>query len=219
VAADGMLVVTITDTGKGFDPDAVLNRTDPHADGLGLFSIRERLTLLGGRMEIASAPGRGTRTRLIAPRVPAPRTIRRLRILIVDDHPSVVKSLRETLAARPEFDVVGSAGNGIDAISHALALMPDVVLMDVSMPVMDGVEATRRIHAELPAIQIIGVSTFEKLDDVHPIERAGAVAYFRKGVDHQRMMEYLLVLYAGSGVVPVIRAPRARFPAASPDPR
>ena len=66
---------------------------------------------------------------------------------------------RELFQGLPEFDVVGEAGDGFEAIAEAHALRPDVILMDVSMPKMDGVAATRRIRAELPSIQILGLST------------------------------------------------------------
>ena len=211
----------MADQGAGFDP-AALDDGRTENVGFGVLSIRERLALLGGRLEIESAPGRGARFRLIAPRVPllqslspntAPRTAampssadvpvdtrgaRPLRILLVDDHPGALDAIRSMLSQHPEFHVIGDARNGLDAIAQAQALRPDVVLMDVSMPVMDGVEATRSIHAELPSIQIFGLSTFEKTTDPHPIELAGAVGYFQKGVDMRRLIDRFLAMQAGS---------------------
>ena len=180
------LCITVTDEGLGFDPMELDERAKASQVGWGLFSIRERLTLLGGRFDIESAPGRGARFRLIAPRDIAHRPVgaesassrrgrdaadssrRRgaashaLRVLIADDHPALRKTFRELLQARPEFQVVGEATNGLEAIAQARVLRPDVVLMDVSMPEMDGVEATRRIHAELPFIQILGFSVYPR---------------------------------------------------------
>jgi DNA-binding NarL/FixJ family response regulator len=117
-----------------------------------------------------------------------------LRILLVDDHPGTLAALRSALSQYPELDVIGDAHNGLDAIAQANALRPDVVLMDISMPVMDGVDATRRIHAALPAIQVIGLSGFEKTPDPHPIEMAGAVAYFQKDADMRPLIERVLEL-------------------------
>ena len=200
--ANDTLCITVTDEGLGFDPVEVDERAKVNQVGWGLFSIRERLTLLGGRFDVESAPGRGTTFRLIAPRDVAHRPVGAksplshaasalpaqaargappyaLTILIADDHPALRKTFRELLQARREFQVVGEATNGLEAIAQAHALRPDVVLMDVSMPEMDGVEATRRIHAELPFIQILGFSIYPRMGP-HAIELAGAEGFFTK---------------------------------------
>jgi DNA-binding NarL/FixJ family response regulator len=119
-----------------------------------------------------------------------------LTILIADDQAALRKTFRKLLEEWNEFRVVGEASNGIDAIAQAHALRPDVVLMDVSMPEMDGVEATRRIHAELPFIQIFGFSVHPRTDDPHPIELAGAEGFFNKGFDTERLIDRLLLTHA-----------------------
>ena len=119
-----------------------------------------------------------------------------LKILIVDDDAGVRRAFRELLQERPELHVVGEAGDGLEAIAEAHRLSPDVILMDVSMPRMDGVEATRRIHAELPFIQILGLSTHVKTEELHAIERAGAEGFFTKGVDTQRLIDHLMVKHS-----------------------
>jgi PAS domain S-box-containing protein len=217
VGANETLCITVTDEGRGFDPTELEERAKASQVGWGLFSIRERLTLLGGRFDIESAPGGGARFRLIAPRdiayspvgaesalsQPAPALPIRhgaavtpsyaLRVMIVDDHPALRKTFSEILQARPEFQVVGEATNGLEAIAQAHVLRPDVVLMDVSMPEMDGIEATRRIRAELPFIQILGLSVYPRSAvDPHPIELAGAEAFFTKGIDTQLLIDHLL---------------------------
>jgi PAS domain S-box-containing protein len=220
VGADDELCITVSDEGIGFDPAALADQAKSTQVGWGLFSIRERLTLLGGRLEIQSAPGQGTKFRLIAPgrsaltpiaaldpasrvavgpsfdRAPVVATARALRILIVDDHAAMRKALRGLLQARPELHVVAEAANGVEGIAQARAHRPDVILMDVSMPEMDGVEATRRIHAELPSIQILGLSMQLRTDSPHAIERAGARGFFTKGIDTQRLIDDLLATQA-----------------------
>jgi DNA-binding NarL/FixJ family response regulator len=122
-----------------------------------------------------------------------------LKILIVDDHAAVRRVFRDMLRERRGLRVVGEAVNGRDAIAKAHELKPDVILMDVLMPEMDGIEATRRIHAELPFIQILAVSTHPPEERVHAIERAGAAAYFTKGIDTQRLLDHLMTLRAAYG--------------------
>jgi PAS domain S-box-containing protein len=198
--AEKTLCITVADQGMGFDPATLVDRADGGEVGWGLFSIRERLTLLGGRLDVESAPGQGSRFRLIVPRGEA-QAVRfesapALRILIVDDHAAVRRVFRELLQELPELHVVGEAANGIDAMTQARALRPDVILMDVSMPDMDGIEATRRIRAELPFIQILGLSTHVRGNELHAIERAGAEGFFTKGVDTQRLLDHLIVVHA-----------------------
>ena len=231
---DDALCITVADRGIGFDPAGLVEREKAGRAGWGLFSVRERLALLGGRLDIDSTPGQGTRFRLVAPRggqggidppyrlspvttAPALRGAagfappRALRILLVDDHAAVRRVFRELLQERPELHVVGEAVDGLGAIAEAHALQPDVILMDVSMPRMDGVEATRRIRAELPSIQILGLSTHVKTEDHHAIEAAGAVGFFTKGIDTQRLVDHLMVMQ-GSFQSPQL-TDRPAFPA------
>ena len=216
-AAD-QLCVTVADQGAGFEPSILDARSTDRQLGWGLFRMRERLTLLGGRMDIDSAPGRGTRVRLVAPRaaqdafanaheprhatpvatVPVngtPGSPGALRILIVDDHPAVKHVLRDMLE-RPELAVVAEAANGVEAIVQAHATRPDLILMDITMPHMDGIEATTRIHRELPGITIFGLSTLARNEAADAMERAGASGFFVKGTDTQQMIERLMELHA-----------------------
>jgi PAS domain S-box-containing protein len=220
--ADDHLSITVTDQGVGFEPARLDDRSPAGHVGWGLFRIRERLTLLGGRLDIDSAPGKGTQVRLTAPRdsldtvagadesspmlaaAAAAIDDRRaapdaLRILIVDDHPAVRRALRELLHQRPQLSVVGEASNGFEAIAHAYALRPDVILMDVAMPHMDGVEATARIRAELPDIRILGLSMLSRNEIADAIELAGAAGFFVKGTDAPRLIDHLLDFHASRG--------------------
>jgi len=219
---DDTLAIVVADKGIGFEPARLIDRVKAGDVGWGLFSIRERLTLLGGRFDIESAPGRGTTFRLIAPRrtgaldaaavappadaashpdspdaaAAAAPGARALRILIADDHALVRTAFRQLLQQRAEFCVVGEAATGVQAVAEAHALRPDVILMDVSMPEMDGVEAARRLRAALPSVEILGLSTQPRPPDRHAIEHAGASDFFTKGVDTERLIDRLLVIHS-----------------------
>ena len=198
--------VTVADEGHGFDPE-VVHRRGPRPGGLGLFSIEERLAYIGGEARIDSAPGRGTRIMLHVPlshaaldagtpgtsgvAQPAATTAaedsletgdgeRRLRVLLADDHAVVRSALGSLLEGQPDMVVVGEAGDGVEAVELARALRPDVVLMDVGMPQMDGIEATRRLKAELPGIRVIGLSMYGG-EKEGLMRQAGAEAYVPKG--------------------------------------
>jgi PAS domain S-box-containing protein len=212
--------IQVSDDGAGFDPSATLYDRNQLQEGLGLFSIQERLALLGGHLDIVSAPGKGSRFTLTlpltglarltydteTPRIDTDRqdcliynavrgTSKALRILIVDDHAVVRAGLRELFSARSELRVVGEAINGVEAISHAKALQPDVILMDVAMPQKNGIEATQEIHAMLPHIQVVGISTFCDETTERAMREAGAQAYFSKTESTHRLFDYVLSLH------------------------
>jgi len=187
---------------------------------LGLFSIQERFALLGGHLEIQSIRGKGSRFTLTLPRTGLPRGAsdgteaqrrdpawqerlvydsaigkpKALRILIADDHAVARAGLRELLGKPPELQVVGEAANGVEAITQAVALQPDVIVMDVSMPQMNGIDATREIHRTLQNIRIVGLSTHDDESTERLMRRAGAEAYFTKNEGTDRLLDYLLSL-------------------------
>jgi DNA-binding NarL/FixJ family response regulator len=101
-------------------------------------------------------------------------------VLLVDDHPVVRDGLRGMLAAEPDLTVVGEAGNGAEAVTAAAARRPDVVLMDLRMPILDGVGATVRILAERPEIRVVVLTTYETDDDILRAIEAGACGYLLK---------------------------------------
>jgi CheY-like chemotaxis protein len=192
------LWLSIADRGQGFDPKA-LGKTA----GFGLFSIRERVGLLGGRMKIRSAPSRGSTFLIAVPDPPETETAsqaadaeagarlakpkhverkdsQRLRVLLVDDHKVMREGLASLLDEQPDMEVVGQAGNGREAVDLAHKLLPDVIVMDAAMPVMDGEEATRQIKVHLPRIRIIGLSMFDEPQMSRKMHRAGAEAYLLK---------------------------------------
>ncbi len=104
-----------------------------------------------------------------------------IRVLVCDDSTEAQRMLRTLLAGDPQLEIVGEAANGSDAIALAADLKPDVVLMDVAMPVMDGIEATRRLHDLLPAARIVALAGADDLEVVDAMLEAGASAYCVKG--------------------------------------
>lgn len=103
------------------------------------------------------------------------------KILVVDDHQMFRDGLKAILSCEKDMEVVGEAENGQEAIARTRELHPDVILMDVKMPVMDGVEATRRIIAEMPEVKILALSTYSGDHYASAMQRAGARGYFIKG--------------------------------------
>ena len=103
-----------------------------------------------------------------------------VRILVVDDHPVVRHGLRKLLGTRPEWEVIDEAGDGIEAVEKATRLKPDVVLMDVSMPGMDGLEACRRIRKNVPQSEILIVTQHDSPQMMREALGAGARGYVVK---------------------------------------
>ena len=104
----------------------------------------------------------------------------RIRVLLADDHALVRRTLAGLLHAEPDLEVVGEVGDGQQAVAMARRLLPDVVLMDISMPGMDGLHATRAIKAACPTIQVIGLSAYDHTEQAQPMLDAGAVGYVSK---------------------------------------
>ena len=199
------LVISVADDGSGFEPSTL--RAEGGTDGgFGLVSIRERLALLGGTLEIQSAPNQGCRFTLVAPRasgqasLDAPAGLRptsrdvaegresatgvrarkKIRIVLVDDHVVVRRGLAVLVNREPDMDLIGEAADGESAVMLILDTRPDVVLMDISMPCLNGIEATRIVHAQVPEVKVIGFSMFEEPDRADAMREAGAVAYLTK---------------------------------------
>jgi DNA-binding NarL/FixJ family response regulator len=103
-----------------------------------------------------------------------------IRILLADDQPLFREALRTLISLQPDMEVVGEAGNGSEAVRMAHALNPNVVLMDLQMPVLDGVAATRRLQVEKPGCHVIALTTFDDDEYVFDCLRSGAVGYLLK---------------------------------------
>lgn len=193
--------VTVRDKGRGLDAAILEVAAAPR--GVGLLSLRERARHIGGTLEIDSLPGSGSRITLTVPQispvasgveespvfppivpVPASRPPtpgpELMRVLFVDDHPVMRQGLIQMLASQPRISVAGEASNGLEAIEKVRLLKPDLVVMDVSMPVMDGVEATRHIKAQWPETRVLGLSMFEDEHISRKMIDAGAAAFISK---------------------------------------
>jgi len=143
-----------------------------------------------------------------------------LRVLIVDDHPVVRAGLTGMLAAEPDLDVVAEACDGAEAVRLALELAPDVVLMDLRMAGVDGVEATARLAAEAPAIKVLILTTYDTDADIVRAVEAGATGYLLKDTPRAELAEAVRLAARGETVLaPAVAAKlvsRMRHPAAQP---
>ena len=206
--------LSVSDRGRGFDPQELRETA-----GFGLLSIRERIELLGGRMKIRSAEGKGSTFFIVVPEseqvvvpplsgvtatqpgasgsqtrssafgVPAgPQAQNRLRVLLADDHKIVREGLRSLLSDEPDVEIVGEAAHGREAVDLALRLEPDVVIMDVSMPLIDGDVATRQIKEHLPKTRVIALSTYNEPETIEKMYKAGAESYVLKTASSEELL-------------------------------
>jgi len=120
-----------------------------------------------------------------------------IRILIVDDHSVVRQGLKMFLALDPELEVVGEAANGVEALRLARELEPDVVLMDLLMPVMDGVAATAAIRHELPDTEVIALTSVLEDQAIFKAMRAGATGYLLKDTESDELCRSIKAAAAG----------------------
>ena len=191
--------IVVEDEGRGFDPDSQnLEPTDN--GGFGLFNIRERIDLMGGSIDISSKPGEGTKIAICAPlyeeelaeipekpvvknaSVAAKKSSPKIKVLLADDHQLFREGVKKLIQDEEDMMVIGEASTGEEAVQLAGETSPDIIMMDVSMPVMNGIEASREILSFLPEVRIIGLSS---LDDYEGVKKemleAGAAAYLAKG--------------------------------------
>jgi DNA-binding NarL/FixJ family response regulator len=206
----GELWLEVVDDGVGFDP-ALYRALRQGTVGMGLFSVRERMAHLETRMEIISAPGQGTRVILHAPLLdkeraerhipavaagPAVKPDRRIRILLAEDQSLTRAGLRSLLEQCPDLEVVGEAADGEEAVALCLEHRPDVVVMDIAMPKLNGIEATRRILKELPATRVVALSMHADSQYVLEMLRAGATGYLLKDCVREDLAQAIRVVQA-----------------------
>jgi PAS domain S-box-containing protein len=187
----------------------------------GLFSIRERMVALGGSFDIQSTPSKGTTAILTLPlaesgaeeggsrpasdvappagspeqphHVPVQQAVlsSRIRVLLVDDHHMVREGLRTVLKGYPDLEIIGEAADGEEAVALVERLQPDVVVMDVNMPKMSGIEATSRIKARFPRLRVVGLSVNAGADNQEAMSRAGADGLTTKEAAVEQLYEQI----------------------------
>lgn len=122
----------------------------------------------------------------------------KFRILIVDDHGIVRAGIRSMLESNPEFEIVGEASGGEEAIANVRDLQPDLVLMDIAMPGMNGIEATRRIKEEWPEINVLVLTMHDDEEFFFPVLKAGASGYVLKEAEPQELLYAISVVRQGA---------------------
>jgi PAS domain S-box-containing protein len=208
---DHRIRISVKDEGKGFDPVAT-EAKDGVISGFGLFTIKERVMFMGGRFDIESAPGKGCSVIIEIPkkilqkkyseqvelgainRQQTPECqiqYSKVRILLADDHAVMRQGLSNILKEKEDFEIVGEAVNGREAVQLAKELNPDIILMDVSMPEMDGIEATMHISKVLSHTRIIGLSMHDDDETRDRMINAGASAYIYKASQAEELIKVI----------------------------
>ncbi len=212
---DKNIEVTVSDRGIGFDP-AGMRDTYDFMSGFGLLSIRERLDFMGGDISVDSTKNLGTRISMTLPlpeqtgeketagiTVPqasvnnfknnANSNNNKIRVLVAEDHKIMREWLCGMLGSIPDIEIAGEASNGMDALEMALNIHPDIVIMDINMPLLNGIEATRRIRSETSDIKVIGLSMIEEEESANAMLKAGAVDYLHKDGPVQELIRSIRI--------------------------
>ncbi len=210
---DEKLTLSVQDQGLGFDTGSLQAKSA--GEHFGLLSVMERMEAMGGSFEADSAPGRGTTVTLRLPLkstvVAEPLSIAATlhvelrakpidpglnvrRVLLVDDHAMVRQGLRAIFGGYADVTIVGEAGNGMEAVAMAVELMPDVIVMDINMPQMDGIEATKQIKDARPAAIVIGLSVNNSAQVMDAMKRAGAAAFVSKDTAAEHLYNAIAAL-------------------------
>ncbi len=122
---------------------------------------------------------------------------KKIRLLLVDDHPIVLDGIKSHLCAQPEFEIVGEAANGLDALQKARLLLPDVVLMDITMPQMNGLEATTVLRKQAPLAKILILTMHNSKEYIAQMIRAGARGYLLKDGSPAELVRAIKAVHAG----------------------
>jgi CheY-like chemotaxis protein len=205
--------VQVEDYGKGIKPAKSKSaQSAVERLGVGIQGMTERMRQLGGKLEITSSPNRGVLVTATIPlssrkiAAPAPSSNgrntpvphselseatnghRKKRILIADDHEMLRRGVRNTLQTQPDLEICGEAVNGQDAVEKVKALRPDLVILDINMPVLNGLAAVRQILRHQPQTKILVFSVHDSDQTKREIHAAGAHGFISKGKDAQDLL-------------------------------
>jgi DNA-binding NarL/FixJ family response regulator/anti-sigma regulatory factor (Ser/Thr protein kinase) len=169
-------------------------------NGFGITAMKERAAHLQGRVSVYSERGEGTLVTCFVPRL-VESTEEIIRLLIVDDHSFIRESLRTILEGQRELQVVGMAEDGAQALKLCEELEPDLVLMDLEMPNMDGITTTKRMKEKWPDIRVLVLSTFQDTEKAKEIMRSGADGYLLKSMESRELAETIRLVHRGGTMI------------------
>ena len=139
-----------------------------------------------------------------------------IRILIADDHPIVREGLSAVLETQPDFEIVGAAASGAQAVAQAAELRPDVILLDLELPELDGVAALRAIRASNPAAKALIFTAFDTDERILAAVQAGAQGYLLKGAPREDLFQAIRVVHGGGSLLQPVVAARLLRQVSSP---
>ncbi|MED1268057.1 hybrid sensor histidine kinase/response regulator transcription factor [Bacillus mycoides] len=169
-------------------------------DGFGLTAMKERVSQSQGRVIVYSKKGEGTLISCVLPKQ-VQLSNEQIRLCIVDDHSFIRESLHTILDGQEDLQVVGMAEDGERALELCERLKPDVVLMDLEMPNLDGIHATKMIKEKWPGIRVLILSTFQNTERAKEIIRNGADGYLLKSIDSRELAESIRLVYRGGTMI------------------
>jgi two-component system, NarL family, response regulator LiaR len=124
-----------------------------------------------------------------------------IRILLAEDHVIVRESIRQSLEHKSNFIVIGEASDGEEAVKMALELNPDVIIMDISMPKLNGIEATKKIKANQPSVAILALTAYDYAQYIFPLLAAGAAGYLLKDINSRELINAIETVHRGESVL------------------